>query len=234
MSLVRCPECGREKVSSTASSCPSCGFDLRAYFEANPSALAEAISPSEIQEHNPLTLAGTLKLALFHRQGQQAAESALSRIPKGAKGNLLLVGYGTGALIEAVIRRTQCHIVATDPSPSHRKKAAKWNLTYLRGGRLELLQCDLRHLPGQNRSYDYILVTNQCYRWQELEPALARLSSLLAEGGTLLFALSSPASAAKALDTPVTFDPASLTQAAEQAGFHVSGKSGGKILVLKK
>lgn len=33
MALIKCPECGREKVSDTAEACPECGFGIRAYFE---------------------------------------------------------------------------------------------------------------------------------------------------------------------------------------------------------
>lgn len=31
MALIQCPECGRKNVSDTASACPECGFDVRAY-----------------------------------------------------------------------------------------------------------------------------------------------------------------------------------------------------------
>ncbi len=33
MALIKCPECGREKVSDTAEMCPDCGFGIRKYFE---------------------------------------------------------------------------------------------------------------------------------------------------------------------------------------------------------
>lgn len=33
MALVKCPECGRENVSSTAKSCPGCGYNIKAYYE---------------------------------------------------------------------------------------------------------------------------------------------------------------------------------------------------------
>ena len=32
MALVKCPECGRENVSSTAKSCPGCGYNIKAYY----------------------------------------------------------------------------------------------------------------------------------------------------------------------------------------------------------
>lgn len=33
MALVKCPECGREKVSDSAEACPECGYGIKAYFE---------------------------------------------------------------------------------------------------------------------------------------------------------------------------------------------------------
>lgn len=33
MALINCPECGKENVSSSASSCPNCGFDLKSWQE---------------------------------------------------------------------------------------------------------------------------------------------------------------------------------------------------------
>lgn len=33
MALIKCPECGREKVSDSAEACPDCGFGIKKYFE---------------------------------------------------------------------------------------------------------------------------------------------------------------------------------------------------------
>ncbi len=35
MSLINCPECGKENVSDSAIACPSCGYNLKIYFEKN-------------------------------------------------------------------------------------------------------------------------------------------------------------------------------------------------------
>lgn len=34
MALIKCPECGREKVSDTAEACPDCGYGIKAHFDA--------------------------------------------------------------------------------------------------------------------------------------------------------------------------------------------------------
>lgn len=33
MALIKCPECGREKVSDNAEACPNCGYGIKAHFE---------------------------------------------------------------------------------------------------------------------------------------------------------------------------------------------------------
>ena len=33
MALIKCPECGREKVSDTAEACLGCGYGIRKHFE---------------------------------------------------------------------------------------------------------------------------------------------------------------------------------------------------------
>ena len=33
MALVKCPECGREKVSDNAEAYPDCGYGIKAHFE---------------------------------------------------------------------------------------------------------------------------------------------------------------------------------------------------------
>ena len=33
MALIKCPECGREKVSDSAEACPDCGYGIKAHFE---------------------------------------------------------------------------------------------------------------------------------------------------------------------------------------------------------
>ena len=35
MGLVRCPECGRDNVSDTATACPNCGFNIKDYYNSH-------------------------------------------------------------------------------------------------------------------------------------------------------------------------------------------------------
>lgn len=39
MSLIKCPECGRENVSDTAAACPNCGFNIGNYIQSQQNAM---------------------------------------------------------------------------------------------------------------------------------------------------------------------------------------------------
>ncbi|MBR4627179.1 MAG: hypothetical protein IKO47_05700 [Ruminococcus sp.] len=41
MALINCPECGREGVSSTANSCPQCGFNVKKYYAKQSESIIE-------------------------------------------------------------------------------------------------------------------------------------------------------------------------------------------------
>ena len=44
MALVNCPECGRENVSSSAESCPGCGYNIKAHYANAEKARTEEIN----------------------------------------------------------------------------------------------------------------------------------------------------------------------------------------------
>lgn len=48
MALIKCPECGREKVSSMATACPDCGYPIKQHFENGSQSHIE-LSPSIYQ-----------------------------------------------------------------------------------------------------------------------------------------------------------------------------------------
>lgn len=50
MALVTCPECGKPNVSSTATSCPYCGYNLKLHFEKEERAQRMAIAKEQAQQ----------------------------------------------------------------------------------------------------------------------------------------------------------------------------------------
>jgi ribosomal protein L37E len=51
MALITCPECGKENLSSSAASCPNCGFDLKAYQQKLDDEKAAAEAEQKAQEN---------------------------------------------------------------------------------------------------------------------------------------------------------------------------------------
>lgn len=50
MALIKCPECGRERVSDSAESCPECGFGIKNYVDAERKKVAEEAAAKEKSE----------------------------------------------------------------------------------------------------------------------------------------------------------------------------------------
>ena len=44
MSLIKCPECGREGISDGAEACPDCGYGIRAHFEREEQKCKDEVS----------------------------------------------------------------------------------------------------------------------------------------------------------------------------------------------
>ena len=58
MALVKCPECGREGVSDTATSCPGCGFNIKEYYEKNKIVEDEITEEESADETNTASCEG--------------------------------------------------------------------------------------------------------------------------------------------------------------------------------
>ena len=57
MALVKCPECGRDRVSSFAVACPECGFNIKAYFEGTIN--EEKVEAKKEEEKEEVTVLNT-------------------------------------------------------------------------------------------------------------------------------------------------------------------------------
>lgn len=62
MALVKCPECGKERVSSMAEACPQCGFNVKKHFENI--AEIEVASDKVVNEKESVTVSPTKKKSI--------------------------------------------------------------------------------------------------------------------------------------------------------------------------
>jgi SAM-dependent methyltransferase len=236
MALVKCPECGRENVSDSARSCPGCGFDVKAYYakERHTSPvdrLAEKLSLewSEDEEYeeeddyesNLSAVRSSVWGFVFHISTDNLTKKVIRQLPKNAEGNLLLLGYGNGSPLEALLKRTRCQIYGVDSSQRNFARAKKWNLTYLRGGRLHLMASHLENLVLPAHSFRYILAPNSVYSMESPAQGLQQLRRLMEDGGTLYLPCSSVESASFWTDSFYDFTADDLVQMAQDAGFQL-------------
>lgn len=87
MALVKCPECGREKVSDSAEACPDCGYGIKAHFQK--------IERKKLLEQQKLERERQNEESKRIREEEEQAELDTIRMPcKPNLGeNLLIFGY---------------------------------------------------------------------------------------------------------------------------------------------
>lgn len=86
MSLITCPECGRNKVSDTAEMCPSCGFGINQYFREIR--IKQALEQIEKERNQKAALA-------FERMKDQlnAELSAIDNLPYPSEPKFFKSGF---------------------------------------------------------------------------------------------------------------------------------------------
>lgn len=104
MALIKCPECGREKVSDSAEMCPDCGYGIKAHFqEIERKKLLEQLKlerekqyeeSKRIREENERAELDTIKMPRKPNIGQSLLIFGIIFVPFMLIG--LFVPYGIG------------------------------------------------------------------------------------------------------------------------------------------
>ena len=89
MALVKCPECGREKVSDTAVACPDCGFGVKAYFDKIKQQEERKEQERKEQEEKQIAEDNAKKME----------EERIKSVPKPSKPRISCLGLLIGGLI---------------------------------------------------------------------------------------------------------------------------------------
>ncbi|WP_147286984.1 class I SAM-dependent methyltransferase [Nocardia otitidiscaviarum] len=106
---------------------------------------------------------------------------------------VLEVGYGPGAVLDDVCRRTaNGHVVGIDISPVMMRQAAHRNRSHAQAGLLELRIGDAAHLAPDLRDFDVIFGINVWQYWQDPATVIKDLGTRLRPGGRLALAYMRP------------------------------------------
>ena len=66
MAMIKCPECKKVKVSSTATSCPNCGFNVAKYMETYKPPTMEDVKREASSVLKMLIISIIIFIILFH------------------------------------------------------------------------------------------------------------------------------------------------------------------------
>lgn len=112
MSLVKCPECGKENVSDTAECCPSCGYGIKAHFTK--------IKMEEIRRESERQ--AEIRKKEFEAEQKRRQEERIKSVPKLEKPQLtapivvsvisvliMLLGFSSMGASEWEVERSVSH-----------------------------------------------------------------------------------------------------------------------------
>lgn len=112
---------------------------------------------------------------------------ALSFLDFGTRDQVLDIGCGGGAALQSMSRRVpEGHLTGVDYSPVSVKTSRQTNEADIRGGRMEILEASVEHLPFADESFDKIVTVESFYFWPEPAENLKEVLRVLKKGGVFL------------------------------------------------
>ncbi len=100
---------------------------------------------------------------------------------------VLDIGCGTGMLVRNIAKSTDAdYIEGVDFSNAMVSLAQKKNRSFIKNGRVKIVEGDFNTIPYQNSSFSKICSVNTIYFWKEPEITTKKIAGLLNPGGKLL------------------------------------------------
>lgn len=130
MALIKCPECGREKVSDSAQACPGCGFGIKDYYsKLEQDRLREELKKEEAE-----------KQAAAKAQADAEMEWRLQNVEMPEKPSMvvylflgvvaligIIVYFANGSMLSAIITPI-CGAVAASGLSVYKKKVKEYEM----------------------------------------------------------------------------------------------------------
>lgn len=99
MAIIKCPECGREKVSDSAEACPDCGYGIKAHFEKIRQEEEEKRKKEELRKQEEIRRKEQERLREEREREQQAEIDAMPTPEKPFPWQVLLGIFFAGMAI---------------------------------------------------------------------------------------------------------------------------------------
>ncbi|MEE8807411.1 MAG: class I SAM-dependent methyltransferase [Lactimicrobium sp.] len=155
---------------------------------------------------------GTMSLYLQDASQKQLRKWSLSLLAKRNPENLLEIGLGTGASLQAMLKQWPAsHAIAIDHASQPVTMAARSNADAIKQGRCIVMEGEACHLPFPDDTFDLIIAFDSISSWRDLNNSVQDIYSELVKGGC--FAI------INADDKGPGFDESSLRPLLYDAGF---------------
>ncbi len=122
----------------------------------------------------------------------------LDSLALGPADRLLELGFGSGYLLEKVLKNRLCDFTAgADISPEMVKHVGARLRAYIDAGKAQIHQGDIEAIPFADGEFTKLCSVNTLYFWRDPQQALAECRRVLAAGGRLALCFNAKSEMAK-------------------------------------
>ena len=133
---------------------------------------------------NPTGFGGKIATFLMNRMNIAMYKTVEKYAPKS--GNILDIGFGNGALLRRLIKKSDAAFDGIDISETSLALATKRNRKAIQNEKLALFFGDVSRIQTNLQSFDFIYTVNTVYFWRDLPVALVEIKDKLKPDGVFL------------------------------------------------
>ncbi|HYM04292.1 MAG TPA: class I SAM-dependent methyltransferase [Stellaceae bacterium] len=139
------------------------------------------------QSRRPSGWLGEIVARVMARETVDANRAALDLLQLKAPDQVLEIGFGHGATLQAAAQIvTDGFLAGLDHSAVMHRIAGRRNAPFLRSGRMELKLADSARIPYPNARFSKIYAVHTIYFWEKPETHLGEIFRVMSPGGRLV------------------------------------------------